>query len=195
MFIKEIKKYSDNILPLKFYKFLERIGLSPNKLTLIALFFKILVLYFFYNGQIVLGGIFIVCDYLFDYMDGTMARRLDKVTPFGTFYDTVLDRFFRTAGWPLSLAFGNIITFKIAALVVAFNLLLIFSSSVVESYKLRHFPYMLNVFYLIPYGALLNQVELFATLEAIVAFILLIFNTITIIVLNFNYNSGSLKKR
>lgn len=189
MFIKAIKKYSDNILPLKFYKFLERVGLSPNKLTIIALFFKILVLYCFYTGQIFFGGLFIACDYFFDYLDGTMGRRLNKTSKFGIFFDAVLDRIFRTVGWPLTLAFGQIISFELAALLIAFNLLLIFSSQVVESNNLRHYSFMLNVFYLIPYGALLNQVKLFAQIEVVIAFLLLLTNVITIIILN--YKSGS----
>ena len=185
MLIREIKKHTDKIFPLSFYQFLERIGLTPNKITFIALFFKISVLYCFCTQRIVLGGIFIAIDYGLDFLDGTYARRLSKKTSFGIFFDTVLDRVFRTAGWPLALAFGQTISFQIAAFLLAFNLLLIFSSNVVELNNLKHFKFMPNVFYLIPYGALLNKVQLFATAEAILAFVLLLTNSIIIIILNF----------
>ena len=185
MLIREIKKHTDKLLPTSFYQTLERIGLTPNKITLTALLFKILVLICFYKQQIFLGGIFIAVDYTLDYIDGTFARRLHKKTPFGVFFDTVLDRTFRTAGWPLALAFGGAIPFEIAILIVSFNLLLIFSANVVESNNLKHFRFMPDVLYLIPYGALLGQVQLFATAEAIVAFALLVFNYISVIILNF----------
>ncbi len=182
MLIRETKKYTDKVLPISFYKFLEQINLTPNKITFIALFFKVAVLYCFFTGHIVLGGIFIAVDYGLDFIDGSYARNLRKKTPFGIFFDTVLDRVFRTAGWPLALAFGNAISFQLAALLIAFNLLLIFSSNVVELNNLKHYKFMPNVFYLIPYGALLNQVQLFATAEAVVAFALLLTNSITVIV-------------
>lgn len=185
MLIKEIKKYTDKILPHSFYQFLERLGLTPNKITFIALFFKILVLYCFYNNQIFLGGIFIAIDYALDYIDGTFARRVRKKTPFGIFFDSVLDRTFRTAGWPIALALGNSISFKLAAFLITFNLLLIYSSNVVESNNLKHFRFFPDVFYLIPYGALLGIVQLAANLEAFTAFCLLIFNIITVLYLNF----------
>jgi len=185
MLIREIKKYTDKLLPTSFYQALERVGLTPNKITLTALLFKILVLICFYKQQIFLGGVFIAIDYGLDYIDGTNPRRLHKKTPFGVFFDTVLDRTFRTAGWPLALALGGTIPFKLAAFLITFNLLLIFSANVVESNNLKHFRFLPDVFYLIPYGALLGVVELAASLEALIALCLLIFNIITVLFLNF----------
>jgi CDP-diacylglycerol--glycerol-3-phosphate 3-phosphatidyltransferase len=72
--------------------FLSKLNLSPNILTVGGLVFSILSApllakgYFFWGGLMVaLGG---VCDAL----DGHLARRSKRVTPFGALLDSTLDR-------------------------------------------------------------------------------------------------------
>ena len=71
---------------------LGRIGFSPDALTLVG--FGIVVIA---TAQVVLGnwaaaaGI-LIAGTLFDGLDGTLARATNRVTAFGAFFDSSLDR-------------------------------------------------------------------------------------------------------
>lgn len=54
--------------------------------TLIASFFIL-------KDQWILAGLFIILSGLFDLFDGVIARKLNKVTSYGSFLDSVLDRY------------------------------------------------------------------------------------------------------
>jgi CDP-diacylglycerol--glycerol-3-phosphate 3-phosphatidyltransferase len=65
----------------------------PNLLTLIGFFVTLTAVLLILKGFWVLGGLAIIFSGLFDLFDGVMARNLGKVTAFGGFLDSVLDRY------------------------------------------------------------------------------------------------------
>ncbi len=72
--------------------FFNRLGIHPNYMTGAGLVFNVIGAYFIAQGDMTLGGIFILIGGPFDALDGTMARRLNQPTRFGAFVDSVTDR-------------------------------------------------------------------------------------------------------
>ncbi len=74
---------------------LGRVGLTPDMLTVIGFFFNVVVAVVLALGESwwVWGGILLVASSAFDALDGTLARTTGKVTVFGGFLDSTLDRF------------------------------------------------------------------------------------------------------
>lgn len=68
-------------------------GFSPNAITLIALLGNFIAAIIIIFGQIQLGGLIVLLVGPLDAVDGTMARLLNKVTPFGSFLDSMADRY------------------------------------------------------------------------------------------------------
>lgn len=84
----------DNII----LRFAERVnptlvalGATPNLLTSFSLIFGIAAAVYIYWGWFVTGAVFFFIAYVFDCMDGNMARAFDMVTRFGDFYDHATD--------------------------------------------------------------------------------------------------------
>jgi CDP-diacylglycerol--glycerol-3-phosphate 3-phosphatidyltransferase len=74
--------------------------ISPNFLTFVGLVINIGAAFFFGNanatnsGRMFLyAGLVIIGAGLFDMVDGRVARRTNKVTVFGAFFDSVMDRY------------------------------------------------------------------------------------------------------
>jgi len=66
---------------------------NPTLFTLMG-FFSILFASFFILKELwILAGLFIILSGIFDLIDGVVARKLGKVTAFGGFLDSVLDRY------------------------------------------------------------------------------------------------------
>ena len=71
-------------------------GLSwvhPNVLTSIGLLINIWAGFLFAAGSFVWGGVVVTGAGLFDMVDGRVARETNRVTRFGGFLDSVLDRY------------------------------------------------------------------------------------------------------
>jgi CDP-diacylglycerol---glycerol-3-phosphate 3-phosphatidyltransferase len=68
-------------------------GLSPNAITLIALFGNLIAAVIISFGQIILGGFIVLLVGPLDAVDGAMARLLNQLTPFGAFLDSMSDRY------------------------------------------------------------------------------------------------------
>lgn len=68
-------------------------GLTPNALTIIGLLLNCVVAVIIGRGFLLLGGILVLAAGLFDLLDGAMAKITDRVTPFGSFLDSTLDRY------------------------------------------------------------------------------------------------------
>ena len=82
------------------YYFVERtaefhyqLGLSPNVLTTISLFFGILAYQNIMKHNFKLGALCFVIAYYYDCLDGYVARSYDMVTKFGDYYDHFCDTF------------------------------------------------------------------------------------------------------
>jgi len=73
-------------------RFLGRLGLSPNGLTILGCLLNIGVGVVVATGRFRLGGFLLIIASLFDAIDGTLARQIGQATTFGAFLDSVLDR-------------------------------------------------------------------------------------------------------
>ncbi len=67
--------------------------IRPNHLTMAGFLMSIVVAYFFAEGRFKTAGVVLIIAGLFDMVDGMVARRLKAETPFGAFFDSVMDRY------------------------------------------------------------------------------------------------------
>ncbi len=68
-------------------------GLSPNFLTLSSLGLSLITAYLYKIGQFRYAALMLIFSGLCDTLDGDVARRLHKVSKFGAFLDSVVDRY------------------------------------------------------------------------------------------------------
>jgi CDP-diacylglycerol--glycerol-3-phosphate 3-phosphatidyltransferase len=68
-------------------------GINPNFLTFIGFGINLLAAYLFAYGYFLSAGATIILAGIFDMADGRVARLEGRVTPFGGFYDSVMDRY------------------------------------------------------------------------------------------------------
>ena len=68
-------------------------GVNPNVLTFIGFGINLLAAYLFAYGYFRWAGVTIILAGIFDMADGRVARLEGRVTPFGGFYDSVMDRY------------------------------------------------------------------------------------------------------
>jgi CDP-diacylglycerol---glycerol-3-phosphate 3-phosphatidyltransferase len=73
--------------------FLNRIGLTPNTMTLLGLAGTTLGAYFLARGNMLWGGLLVLIMVPIDALDGTMARLRGEAGDFGAFVDSVSDRY------------------------------------------------------------------------------------------------------
>lgn len=73
--------------------FLNKIGLTPNMMTVLGMFGNLVAAIFLARGDMFLGGLFILIFGAFDALDGTMARLRGETGKFGAFLDSVTDRY------------------------------------------------------------------------------------------------------
>lgn len=73
--------------------FLNRIGLTPNAITLLGLVGTTIGAYVISQGKMTTGGIILLFFVLVDTLDGTMARLRGDPSDFGGFVDSVSDRY------------------------------------------------------------------------------------------------------
>lgn len=76
----------------------ERLGVSPNQLSLLSLFFAATaaMLYYLsatYANLLYAAALMVLLNALFDLADGTLARRTGRADPRGDFLDHVIDRY------------------------------------------------------------------------------------------------------
>ncbi|MGH9360085.1 MAG: CDP-alcohol phosphatidyltransferase family protein [Candidatus Acidiferrales bacterium] len=70
-----------------------RRGINPNILTVVGLSINVVAAYLFAAGYFQWAGFTIILAAIFDLTDGPVARISRRVTPFGGFLDSVLDRY------------------------------------------------------------------------------------------------------
>jgi CDP-diacylglycerol--glycerol-3-phosphate 3-phosphatidyltransferase len=68
-------------------------GVNPNILTFIGFGINLLAAYLFAYDYFRWAGLTIIVAGIFDMTDGRVARLEGRVTPFGGFYDSVMDRY------------------------------------------------------------------------------------------------------
>lgn len=69
-----------------------RSGISPNVITTIGFFVTMAAGLAFFYGNLQIGGALVLLGGFFDVVDGYVARQTERVTRFGSFYDSTLDR-------------------------------------------------------------------------------------------------------
>ena len=74
-------------------RFFVRLGVTPNQLTLVGLFLQAVVAAVIAAGWLQLAGLLLILFSIFDAFDGTVARLTGKVSRFGAFFDSTLDRY------------------------------------------------------------------------------------------------------
>src|SRR5438445_2033091 len=67
--------------------------IHPNVLTFLGLVINMAAAYLLAVGQFRWGGVVVIGAGLFDMVDGRVARETNRVTRFGGFFDSVLDRY------------------------------------------------------------------------------------------------------
>lgn len=70
-----------------------RMNVNPDIITVTGLLMSILTAFIFARGDLLLGGIFIGLSGFVDMLDGAIARKHSRTTPFGGVLDSTLDRF------------------------------------------------------------------------------------------------------
>jgi CDP-diacylglycerol--glycerol-3-phosphate 3-phosphatidyltransferase len=84
-------------------RFLGRIGLTPNALTILGFLLTALVALILASGRLRLAGLLLVATLGADGLDGTLARMTGQSTRFGAFLDSTLDR------WAEVLVYGALV--------------------------------------------------------------------------------------
>lgn len=74
-------------------RFFNRLGVTPNQLTLIGLVLQSIVAVVIAAGYLRLAGILLVFFSIFDALDGTLARMTGQTSRFGAFFDATIDRY------------------------------------------------------------------------------------------------------
>jgi CDP-diacylglycerol--glycerol-3-phosphate 3-phosphatidyltransferase len=73
--------------------FFNRLGLTPNTMTMLGLIGNTVGAYFLARGEMLTGGLFVLLMTPIDALDGTMARLRGELSDFGAFVDSVSDRY------------------------------------------------------------------------------------------------------
>jgi phosphatidylglycerophosphate synthase len=183
MFVKSFKKATAKIIPPGFFEFLIKIKLTPNRLTVLSAIFGGIAFYFFWHGEIFIGAIFVLLNLLFDGLDGRLARYQGKITDIGGLYDLLTDRGVRLS-WLIALSFGGTVSFQLAILIMFLESISYIVTYYIEYKKLKHVNWLPNVVYLLPYGALLNMLDLFFKIELVLGTIVLAIHVISVVIMN-----------
>ena len=86
----------------------QRLNLSPSAVTVGGFLLACVGSYFIYSESVLLGVFFLLLGAFADSIDGAIARRSNKVSPFGAFLDSTMDRFSDAAPFiALGLKFSN----------------------------------------------------------------------------------------
>jgi len=111
---------------------LSRVGLSPNLATIIMLSFSIIsFILLVFLSNLLLFSIFVFATGFFDGVDGAIARKQKKVTKFGGFFDSLMDRisefviFLALLIYSWNSALWGIVDMKIIILISFFSSIMI----------------------------------------------------------------------
>jgi len=74
-------------------RFLSQTGISPDAITIVGFLLTAGVALLLALGYVQLAGILLIVAAVFDAIDGTLARVLNRPTRFGAFLDSTVDRF------------------------------------------------------------------------------------------------------
>jgi CDP-diacylglycerol---glycerol-3-phosphate 3-phosphatidyltransferase len=72
---------------------LQRLHVTPNQITVVGTLLNVAAAVLVAVDRYIVAGIVFLVAGCFDMLDGALARSANKVTPFGAFFDSTLDRF------------------------------------------------------------------------------------------------------
>ncbi len=90
--MKKIKEIYRTVFLLPLVKALIKLNISPNLITLLSLGVALIAFFAYKAGKFCLGGMIILIASLLDTFDGEIARQTNRVTKFGGFLDSTIDR-------------------------------------------------------------------------------------------------------
>lgn len=96
MFTEWLRKVSKGFIQ-PIARLLGRLGISPNALTIVGCILNLGISVLIGMGHLRLGGILLLPAFAFDALDGAVAREMNRVTKFGAFLDSCLDRISESA--------------------------------------------------------------------------------------------------
>lgn len=70
-----------------------RLGITPNQISLLALFAGGICAYLFFCREFVWGSVALLVSAVFDLIDGSVARRTNAHTDFGAVFDWIVDKY------------------------------------------------------------------------------------------------------
>jgi phosphatidylglycerophosphate synthase len=88
-----VSRYLNRKISRPITRLLAPTGITPNQVTFISFFIALLASAAFVLGSHVLGGLLAQFSSIVDGVDGEIARLKGLASPFGAFYDAVLDRY------------------------------------------------------------------------------------------------------
>jgi hypothetical protein len=77
---------SNKLLP-----FFHKLNFKPNDITILSFLFTLIGLYFYIKDKNILGITFFLIGFMFDCMDGQMARKYNQSSTYGMILDNVCD--------------------------------------------------------------------------------------------------------
>jgi len=101
-----------------------RTRLSPNGFTLLGLLLNLVVAAVIASGNLVAGGILALAAGAFDMLDGAVARVTNRVTRFGGFFDSTLDRYSE------ALVYGGVLVYLLRSGTETIPILLVYATVV-----------------------------------------------------------------
>ncbi|ACZ37720.1 CDP-alcohol phosphatidyltransferase family protein [Sphaerobacter thermophilus] len=101
-----------------------RTRLSPNGFTLLGLLLNLVVAAVIASGNLVAGGILALAAGAFDMLDGAVARVTNRVTRFGGFFDSTLDRYSE------ALVYGGVLLYLLRSGTDTVPILLVYATMV-----------------------------------------------------------------
>ncbi len=111
--------------------------IHPNVLTAVGLVINIAAAVLFGKGNFVAAGVVVLGAGLFDMVDGRVARASNTVTPFGAFFDSVVDRYSDMALYMGLLVYyarvGRSLYVVLVALVMAGSVMISYTRARAES--------------------------------------------------------------
>ncbi|MFA5629697.1 MAG: CDP-alcohol phosphatidyltransferase family protein [Dehalococcoidales bacterium] len=88
----QIRKTAERYCTDPVVKLLEKTNVSPNLLTWIGFLIALVTAVFAALGSFIVAGLLLLFGSYFDMLDGSLARRIGKVSVFGEVLDSTLDR-------------------------------------------------------------------------------------------------------
>lgn len=112
---------------------LDRLGLTPNGVSLIGLLISVLAGWIAAKGALFLGGVVLLVGSVFDMLDGNLARLQNRVSRQGAFLDSNFDRLAEAAVYTgLAWYYMEVLTWPDSGAVIL--VLLTLTGSITTSY-------------------------------------------------------------